>query len=84
MAWVLAAIAGFIDQKGWPTILSAAGLSLIIFGGCFDPVNFLWNLIAFLPGKIAVSPRRAKVGWIIAGIGVACLAVGLIAGYLLS
>jgi hypothetical protein len=84
MAMALGAIVGIIDQKGWPTILSRTGLSLIIFGGCFDPMNFLWNIFAFLPGRIAVSPRRAKIGWIVVGNGAVCVVVGLIVGYCLS
>jgi len=59
-------------------VLEDAGFSIIVLGGSFDPVNFIWLCLPFTRNQVAVPARFATVGWIIGGIGVMFFVVGLI------
>jgi hypothetical protein len=45
------------------------GIALIIFGGCFDPVNFVCLCFPFVSRDVAISPPFKKLGWTFWGVG---------------
>ena len=60
------------------SMLEDVGLSIIVLGGCLDPINFIWICLPFTRNHVAASPRFAKIGWVISGIGSIFFVIGLI------
>lgn len=58
--------------------LEVIGFSIIVLGGCFDPVNFIWICLPFTRKQVAVPARFEAVGWLIGGIGFMFFVVGAI------
>jgi len=51
------------------TAAELLGLALVIFGGCFDPVNFVCIALPFFKRIVADSPPLKKVAWFFWGVG---------------
>jgi hypothetical protein len=65
----------FIDGQTYAG-LKLVGLSIMVFGGCLDPINFLWLCLPFTFSHVVASPRHARitlpliaVGWVFLIIG---------------
>jgi len=61
--------------------LELAGIAVCFFGGCFDPLNWLWTCLPFTKTQIAEPARFAALGWVIIGIGWVVFVVGMIGKY---
>lgn len=82
LAAVHLAVADQASGKPFRTI-ETAGIAIIFFSGCFDPVNWIWRLLPFTKrDQIMQPPPWAKIGWIIFGIGWVVFVVGLIGKYM--
>jgi hypothetical protein len=60
------------------------GLALVLFGGCFDPVNCVCFLCPFIWRHVAVSPPFWKIGVPFLAIGFVLCATGWVARHWLQ
>jgi len=44
------------------TVIKRAGLSMIVLGGCVDPMNFLWICLPFTRNRVSAPMRFARFG----------------------
>jgi hypothetical protein len=56
-------------------VVDTLGFASILFGFCFDPVNFAALLLPWVWENVAVSAPYRKVGWLFIGIGYLMVAV---------
>ena len=52
------------------------GFSLFVFGGCFDPVNWLWLWLPFTFSEIVQPSKYSRYIWPFVLIGFICIAIG--------
>ena len=67
----------YVQGKHYSAI-EAAGLSLMIMGGSFDPINYIWLCLPFTRNQVSIPSRFALVGWLIGGVGFIPFLIGLI------
>lgn len=73
------ALAELFKGKHW-SALTAAGFSLIVFGGCFSPKNFLWMLLPWTAQPLHPKSSTYPITLALGGIGFIAVIVGWIAG----
>jgi hypothetical protein len=59
-------------------VAAVGGFALVVLGGCFDPVNFLWLCLPFTFRDVVVPARYSQIGLFVGLAGVPFFIVGLI------
>jgi hypothetical protein len=67
----------FLDDHKYAAVMNA-GLAFIIWGGCFDPINFLWLCLPFAFKRVFSSNKFDVAGPSFLHLGLLLVLYGLI------